>query len=201
MVDLSNARFLGKGSSRVCYVHPEDEFKCVKVTYSGKPEIVREEMRHYHRYLKRGVSWDMMARTYGFVRTTMGVGAVFSLARDYDGSISKPLDVYLRRETGTLFDLQLCSALREFRDYLYRERIIVRELKPDNLVYQKITPNRGKLVLVDGVGNNEFLPIANYSMLFARRTLNRKWGKFERMLKDLYGWSGGQRKVSAEVDV
>ncbi len=182
MVDLSNARYLGKGSSRVCYVHPEDERKCVKITYSGNRKVAREEMKHYRRYLRRGVSWDMMAETYGCVSTSLGEGVVFSLARDYTGEISASLDSYLCAESYVLDGQELFTALLFFRSYLFSQRIIVRELKADNLIYQRVTSDEGRLILVDGVGNNEFLPVANYSVLFARRTLRRKWGKFEHSL-------------------
>lgn len=186
MVDLSKARFLGKGSSRVCYVHPEDDRKCVKVTYSGNMNVVRDEMKYYRRYVRRGVSWEMMARMYGYINTSIGQGVVFSLARDYDGEISKSLDTYLRSECGQLSAGALRHAIMEFRVYLFSQRIIVRELKPDNLIYQKLSPERGKLILVDGVGNNEFLPVADYSAIFANRTLSRKWKKFERLIRESF---------------
>lgn len=56
MIDLSDAHLLGKGSSRECYVHPEDDSKCVKVTYSANRGITLEEMKHYRRYVRRGIS-------------------------------------------------------------------------------------------------------------------------------------------------
>lgn len=196
MIDLSDADLLGKGSSRECYVHPEDGDKCVKVTYSANRTITHEEMKHYRRYIRRGISWDMMARAYGFFSTNRGVGAVFSLARDYDGEISKSLDFYLQPgHESLLSEQELRSAMAVFRSYLQRERIIVRELKADNLIYQKLGPAAGKLILIDGVGNNEFLPVANYSVLFARRALKRKWKKFEGSLLSRYPGNGMLQRV------
>ncbi len=184
MIDLTDAYLLGKGSSRECYVHPQDRNKCVKVTFSPDAAIMREEMKYYRKYTRRGISWEMMARTYGYVNTSLGLGAVFSLARDYTGEISSPLVDYLQgqRDSCKLHGQELFTALLSFRSYLFRQRIIVRELKADNLIYQRVTPDEGRLILVDGVGNNEFLPVANYSVLFARRTLRRKWAKFEHSL-------------------
>lgn len=187
MIDLSDAHLLGKGSSRECYVHPEDDSKCVKVTYSANRGITREEMKHYRRYLRRGISWDMMARAYGFVSTSRGVGAVFSLARDFNGEISGSLDFYLQKAHETMIsERELRSSMAVFRSYLQRERIIVRELKADNLIYQRLGPATGRLILIDGVGNNEFLPVANYSVLFARRSLKKRWKKFEDSLLSSY---------------
>lgn len=137
----------------------------------------------------------MMARAYGFVSTSRGVGAVFSLARDYNGEISGSLDFYLQPGHESLSERELRSAMVIFRSYLQRERIIVRELKADNLIYQRLGPAIGRLILIDGVGNNEFLPVANYSVLFARRSLKKRWKKFEDSLLSSYpdnsGWLGG----------
>lgn len=185
MLDLSNASLIGKGSSRICYVHPEDERKCVKVIYIRKPEINRLEMKHYRRFQRRRVSWELLSRPYGFVETTAGEGVVFSLARDFNGEISKPLDYYLVDERMPGLESQLLRALEEFRSFLFGEGIVVRELKPDNLVYQRASEELGHLVLIDGVGNNQFLPFANYSRLLARRMLSRKWAKFMRQLHEL----------------
>jgi hypothetical protein len=186
MVDLSRADFIGKGSSRVCFVHPEDHNKCIKIAYSGNLRVVSEEMKYYRRYLRRGVSWDMLARTYGFVDTSLGRGVVFSLAHDFDGEISKSLDFYLRGENGHFSKDDLGLALMEFKAYLFNQRILVRELKPDNLVYQRLSSGRGRIILVDGIGNNELLPVANYLTIFARRTLSRKWRKFEQCLREMF---------------
>ena len=179
MLDLSKASLVGKGSSRLCYVHPEDDRKCVKVIYTRRHEINEVEMKHYRRFQRRHVSWELMARPYGFVDTTEGEGLVFSLARDYDGEISKPLEHYLSPANRLQYQDQLRVALGEFKSFLLRECIIVREFKLDNAVFQRISEKRGHLVLIDGVGNNQFLPLANYSRRLARRMLRHKWRKFE----------------------
>ncbi|MBF0586869.1 hypothetical protein INT08_06285 [Prosthecochloris sp. N3] len=184
MLDLANAEILGRGSSRVCYVHPEDGTKCVKVVFRQPREVLPEEMKYYRRFQQRGRSWEMVARMYGTVETTAGRGVVFSLARDDDGAVSKTLDHYIR--AGGIDAGMLAGALLCFRRYLQREHFVVRELKADNLVYQKRDDGQGKIVLVDGLGNNEFLPLADYSRLFAWRMHRRKWRKFKNSLLQHY---------------
>jgi hypothetical protein len=200
MIDLSQAHLLGKGSSRACYLHPYDDRKCVKVTFSSRSDITSEEMKHYRRLMKRGISWDMLARAYGYVSTNYGEGAVFSLARDFNGEISRPFDYYLRADgLHLLSEKELLDALNAFRMYLFRERIVVRELKADNLIYQRLSSRAGKLILIDGVGNNEFLPVANYSVRFAWRTLKRKWKKFEHNLQYAYPGNMAVQRLIKEL--
>lgn len=185
-LDLTKSRLLGKGSSRLCYVHPEDSSKCIKVIYTDNPGLNAEEMKYYRRHLRHGISWEMLARPYGMVDTTLGPGAVFSLAYDFDGKISKTLAHYLSSVDFTPAAPQLTALLGKLKSYLLRECIVVRELKADNLVYQLSAPNRGRLVLIDGIGNNQLLPIANYIDRLARKVISRKWEKFERHLLEDY---------------
>lgn len=195
MLDLNNANLIGKGSSRLCYEHPYDRNKCVKVTYIDAPEIIAKEMWHYRRLENRKTSWNQLARLYGLVETTMGTGAVFSLARDFDGTISTTLDSYLVDQDKTPPAKQLSALLQDFRGYMLRECVVVRELKADNLVYQRLSPDNGRLVLIDGIGNNQFLPFANYIDVFARQLIRRKWRKFERHLIEIFPDNRGLQKT------
>lgn len=197
MLDLENAVVIGKGSSRICYLHPQDANKCIKVTASGNPRITNEELSHYRRYQRRNISWEMLAMSYGKVATSIGEGVVFSLARDFDGSISRTLDYYLRRDEFRLDMKSVADKLLKFKIYLLDQRVIVREIKADNLVYQRVNQSEEKVTIVDGVGNNEFLPLANYSAIFARRLLSRKWRKFVYSLPIIYSHDDRGRQLAA----
>ena len=182
MIDLSSSDQLGKGSSRLCYLHPEDPGKCIKITYSRNLDIEKQELKHYRHHRRRGISWEMLAQTYGRIETSKGSGVIFSLARDFDGSISRTLDHYLADEKLTPPAKELSTLFDRFRNYMLRERIVIRELKADNIVLQRLTHDQQRLILIDGLGNNQFLPIANYMNTFAKRVILRKWRTFEKDL-------------------
>lgn len=186
MLDLENAVVIGKGSSRICYLHPYEKNKCIKINYSDNPGITSKELSHYRRHENRKISWEMVAVSYGTVETSMGKGVVFSLARDFNGNISRTLDYYLRMEAVPFEFDNLAVALKRFKRYLRTERIPVREIKADNLVYQRVSESFGKVIIIDGLGNNEFLPLANYSHIFANRMLLKKWRKFRDSLLQQY---------------
>ena len=187
MLTLESSSLIGRGLRRECYFHPEDENKCIKVVVAGDhKETVREQS--YYRFLeKRNISWKMLARFYGNIETNRGEGAVFELIRDYHGDVSKTLEVYLSAQIKTDFNYQELSRLLPLlKQYLLKWKIVTMTIKPQNVVYQKINPTQGKLVVIDNVGNSDFIPICNYLNSFAIRKIRRKWQRFEDSLSKDY---------------
>lgn len=183
---LDNSPLIGKGSSRRCYQHPEDMGKCVKVQKNPSLNITAEELKHYRKLQRRGISWEMVARFHETVSTEQGPGAVFDMPRDADGSVSRTLHHYLQEPAAAVDPGGMADALGEFRRYLLTQNIVVRELKPQNLVWQRMAGGAARFVLIDGIGNNQFLPVATYLKRFGRRVIGRKWATFVRDLRDLY---------------
>ena len=107
---------------------------------------------------------------------------LFSLAHDFDGAISHTLDHYLKDERLTPSLERLSELFSKFRDYMLREHIVVREIKADNIILQRLNQENARLILIDGLGNNQLLTIANYISTFARKLILRKWSTFERYL-------------------
>ena len=187
MLQLDNAVLIGKGLHRECYLHPADSRLCVKIVVAGNSDENRREARYYSRLAARGISWDMLARFHGLVNTSLGEGAVFDLIRDGDGSVSRPLAGYL--ESAELSDANsglLRLALPALRDYLLDNRVVTMTLKSKNILLQKSTGGMGRLVLVDNVGNSDFIPLSHYIGWLGRRKILRKWRRFENDLRAQY---------------
>lgn len=68
--------------------------------------------------------------------------------------------------------------LVHLRKYLIEEGIIVRDLQAGNFAYKRLNGQNGKLMIIDGVGNNEFIPFCNFSPYLARKKIIRKWNRF-----------------------
>jgi hypothetical protein len=170
---------IGKGLHRECYVHPDDPLWCVKVIVAGNSNENHREAKYYGLLARRGISWEMLTCFHALVATNLGEGAVFDLVRDHDGSVSATLAQYLESdELSRVYGPSLACALSGLRDYLMQNRIITMTLKSKNIVYQKMTGDSGKLVIVDNVGNSDFIPAGNYSGYLARKKISRKWRRF-----------------------
>ena len=180
MLTLESSQLIGKGLRRECYFHPDDENKCVKVVVAGDQKETVREQSCYRLLDKRDISWKMLACFYGNVETNRGSGAVFDLIRDFNGEVSKTLEQYFSADNATEINYQdLSRALPLLKQYLLKWKIVTMDIKPQNIVYKKINESEGDLVVIDNIGNSDFIPICNYIDFMAERKIRRKWQHFE----------------------
>ena len=183
MLTLESSSLIGRGLRRECYFHPGDENKCVKVVVAGDHRETVREQSCYRLLENRAISWKMLARFYGNAETNRGPGAVFELIRDYNGEVSKTLEHYFAAENSTDINYQdLSRALPVLKQYLLKWKIVTMSLKPRNIVYKKNHESKGFLVIIDNIGNSDFIPICNYVDWMAIRKIHRKWQRFEDLL-------------------
>jgi len=180
MLLLNASDFVGKGLHRECYIHPNDKQLCIKVVVAGDLSESKREQSYYKRLQKRGISWDILPRFHGVIETDKGAGAVFDLVRDYDGEVSKTLEYYLSSEQlDNAENPGISQAIRVFKKELYRQSIITMTLSPKNIMYKKTGPYEGRLILIDNIGNSDFIPICSYIDALAKKKITRKLLRFE----------------------
>lgn len=185
MISLEGVEVIGRGATRVCFRHPEVPDKCIKVDIDPKKRVSQKEVRFFKRFKRRGIDWSMLPEYYGRVDTDRGEGYVFRLVRDFDGKSSKTLGECLRNQPDWLDYKRFGEALIGLKAYLRRERVTVYSLLDYNIVYQRVSDKEERLVVVDSIGNNQFLPLSNYIPVMARNMISRKWFQLEkRLLRD-----------------
>jgi len=187
MLKLDKSDFVGKGLHRECYRHPDNIALCVKVVVTGNDDETRRERKYYRHLEKRNISWEMIPRYYGDIETNLGLGSVFDLIIDGTGVVAKTLEYYLTSpETTRAHSAGLAHALAALKEYLLAHRIITMTLKPKNIVYTQEDATEPRLVIIDNIGNSDFIPVCNYSNFFARKKIFRKWKQFEASMLDTY---------------
>jgi hypothetical protein len=187
MLTLEPSSLIGKGLRRECFFHPQDENKCIKIVVAGDHKETAREQSYYQLLSKRNISWQMLARFYGNIETNRGVGAVFELIRDYNGEVSKTLQHYFTTNHKTNLNYQnLSQALPLLKQYLLNWKIVTMSLKPQNIVFKMINQSEGVPVIIDNIGNSDFIPICNYIDRMAVRKIHRKWQRFEDSLSKGY---------------
>jgi len=181
LLHLDQELLIGRGGVRSVYRHPDDEAKCIKILFnkSKRRAVIREE-KYLRRYWLAGKPFDHLSRFYGRCHTTLGVGGVFQLIRDYDGAISNPLPAFLPGDilADKILPSELAVLLRQLHDHLVTHSIIVSDPAPGNIVVRFLAPERPRLVLIDGIGNPHFIKIADVHRRQAKKIIDKKWGYY-----------------------
>jgi len=168
---------IGAGQERVCYRHPDDPGKVVKIQ---KGEIVKQthrELRFYHWLQRRNmVNFRHLPRFYGQAETNLGPGFIVDLISDYDGTVSRSL----------LWHFEQGYPIREFIPYLVElrqylvENLIVfsADMSRYNVLLNRISTGEARLVVIDGLGNHSAINFLDSIPWFARRKIRRRWERF-----------------------
>ena len=179
-VSLTDDLFVAAGTDRSCYRHPHEAERCIKLLLpERRPGRFWREIRYFKSLQRRGADLRQVADYHGLVETSLGQGAVFDLVRDDDGRVSKTLSFHLARHDQGFNDWAI-DAIDDLVRNLYEQWIVFHDLNPTNILAQRLGFDSYRLVVIDGIGHNHFLPLASYSRQFAQRKIVRVWNRRHR---------------------
>ena len=181
MLHLDDSLVIGKGAHRVCYRHPFDQDKCIKVITATDDYVQRLECKYYQHLDAANISWKHLSRYYGDVETNLGVGYIYELIKDFDESISLPLTKYLNKKKSENTEFEtIRNNLAELKKYLVENKIVLRNLQPYNIVIQRTSPTDSLAVIIDNIGHhNNAYHLSDRFAFLARKDIQKKWKKFE----------------------
>jgi hypothetical protein len=182
-IKLDDSLFIASGTNRACYIDPNDDKKCIKITISGDSKETNREISYYKFLQKKGVSWDMLAQFYGCVDTNLGNGEVVELIRDYNSEISKSLDYYFRILNKTDEIQKFLKLLKGLKEYLYKEKIYIKDLNAVNIVYQRYDEEDGRLVVIDGLAHASYIPFTRNIESLTLKNITKSWNHLIYKLK------------------
>lgn len=204
VLNLDGVEPFGVGGRRLCFVHPEDETKCIKVLRSDDERVIRSQkslipVKWRRIYDNNAHEQKELARIYsqagaamaahfpmvhGEVDTTLGKGLVLDLMRDEDGAIARDVRVLL--QAGFPLD-ELRSVFNQFGNFLLQYRILTRNLLDHNLVVTMGKQGPKRMYMIDGMGDPAWVPIARWIPMLGRRKIEKRlataWQRFENYSK------------------
>ena len=151
----------------------------------------------------------MIPQCYGFVDTDLGTGLCVEMIRDDDGAISMSLKQYLW-SFGR--DNTLEALLQQFAKHWQQMGMPSRNLLLHNIVVQQKKGKPYRLVVVDGLGWPDLLPLGYFSKVFARHKAGRRVLKLEQAIAVLltkkskgqdygiHGWLSEEQRRGAGFD-
>lgn len=205
MIQLKNKEILAQGANRVCYIHPEDPNKILKIIKPGNNTRKKKRQSSWFKKLRPESSFNDNIQEfkdfkwmethkkdiyrhfpifYGFEETDLGNALSVELIKIHPEKIeSLSMENYLKTYG---FTKEILKALDELSIFLYENVIITRDLRAFNILI-RYHNNKIQLVIVDGLGNSDFLPLSNYIPFWGRLKIKRKLKRFKEMLTARYG--------------
>jgi hypothetical protein len=177
---LDNSLLLGKGHERLCYIHPDDATKVIKIGHK-KTRNQNEIESIYYRYLARtNADLSHIIRCYGYVCANNNRGLVFDRVMNSD--LSQPLTFDEAIKTKAVSKDYAKALLADLKAYLEKNCIIFADIGLGNILCPKQANGEYKLVIVDGLGARRLglkLWLSTHIPLYARYRIKSQWKKIE----------------------
>ena len=195
-VELGQLTPFAIGGTRLCFVHPDDSNKCIKVLREDRTPQTRrrltkgikklrpvkhwddqqKELTAYRQLLARNTPalWHHVPEFFGCVESDLGLGIITRIFRNFDGQFPRNLE----EEVPLGIDDSLKIGIADFKSWLRQELVVTRDLLPHNIIVVRDSLQHCRLMIVDGLGNSEWIPVSTWFSSFARRKIERKISKF-----------------------
>ena len=123
---------------------------------------------------------SLIPNYFGTIATNYGAGYLFEKIRDWDGSESESLSNYFAKNSNEKeIGLLITNMYHIFLD----KKALVSDVHPENILVQKKDSKFDvNLMLVDGIGNSDFIKICDYSDYFMKKKLIRKFTRLKERL-------------------
>lgn len=182
-----------RGGNRLCFADPTNPQRVIKIARPDRTPAIKRAQHSFPRNLKAEryfdenwqelrvyqkiasavgpAAYDMIPRCHGLVATDLGQGLATELIRDHDGRVSLSLKQYLwlRGQDSSLTQV-IAEFIRRWGDLGMPSR----NLLLHNIVVQCGADGPDRLVVIDGLGWADILPLAYVLPSLARRKARRK---------------------------
>lgn len=192
IIDLSGQRPFAEGDNRVCFIHPNDPSRCLKVM---KPAVVERQyarapwhkklrgksamddnQREVKAYRQRAIRtggervWEHLPRWYGVAQTSLGPANATDLIATAPGEAAPTLAQLLQTRG---LDESLQTSLTALEHWLRHTQILSRNLLPHNIVARQ-EDGGFRLFLIDGLGAPTVASIVGFSKAWRRHYIERR---------------------------
>ena len=201
-VEISENCLFAAGGNRVCFIHPGDPSKVLKINRNDwSPEIKKASagfpknlrpLDAFDENVEESMVLDRLAakfpdecgelfpRSYGMVETNYGRALISDAFRDGDGQISRTVESHLMTGFG---DAVFHAAVDRFSTEWVRAGIPSRQLLLHNILVQKVDEKK-RLVVCDGLGWPTWLAVFQLSSRARRQKAAKRVGEFRERIRN-----------------
>lgn len=179
MADFKLGKFLGRGVERFCYENPLNPNTCLKVSKKSFSKQTRREVSYFNLLKKRNITPSFMPKFIGLHETDDS----YILEQEYFRSTDTVKVFTIQKYVSLASDegiAVLDKLLADIKQEMLNYNIIVCDLRTTNFLVLVENELPSRVVIFDGYGSPEFIPLPNWFKCLGNRKIERQWGKFMR---------------------
>ncbi len=162
---------MGSGIAKVVYEHPNDPDVCIKFPNPKKKRAKHDILREISYLKKHQTNLPWLCPYLGEIECDRGVGYMYKLARNEDGSPSTSIARSFRDKDPETLKEKVAAMYAQ----LIEQHAVVNDMSLSNVYVHEKHDGDYDIVLIDGFGNSNWIKIADYSKFFLISKLNRKF--------------------------
>ena len=173
---------LASGSERVCVQNLENPLSCFKISKFGSSRQTIREVEYFKFLKKRGITSSFLPEFFDgyYYNGQLVIEQELIKDRPEEGIFAFRVEEFVGHATPAQLE-ELQQYLRDLYIELTTKNIIICDLHAGNLmVYCDKEGRITRLIVIDGFGSPEAIPLAKYIPFFGRRKMDRQWNKFKR---------------------
>jgi hypothetical protein len=202
IVNLAERKPFASGGRQLVFEHPLNPSLAIKVL---QPHVIpgqrvklwsalaaryyfaisfKRVWREFERWRRKGKesSSRFLQRVAGVVETDLGPGLVVEAERDINGGYAPTLRALATRGE---IEGDVRAAFNRFCSELEASDVVLSDLNPGNIVYAVDPLGGSRFVLIDGTGDDTFIPVLRMSKTLNRMTKARKIAGLRRRIDRL----------------
>lgn len=184
---------LGKGAEKVVYRHNEYPDRCIKICSKNNARSIIREIEYFKFLEKHQIKASFIPKFYEAFESDKTVGFIQESFIDKQNggsfdSVSLLNDYIISPVSDLSEELKM---LDELKNEMIHKNIIISDLHGWN-IFRVVENRRTRLVIIDGYGSPEILPLPQYIRFLGKLKIERQWKKLYRRLEPII-----QKKLQA----
>ena len=179
MAEFHFGKLIGKGMERACYENKDNPNTCFKVS---RKEHSKQTLREgaYFKYLqKKNVSPSFMPKFIGLYETEDFFILEQERVKNTEEIKTQTLrDFVFKASEDQMVKLE--KLLENLKEEMLRLNVIVSDMRTTNILVLTHNDEPFKIMIFDGYGTPEFIPLPNIIPFLGAKKIERQWNKFRR---------------------
>ena len=172
-------KFLGRGAERFCYENLDNPFTCLKVSKKTLCKQTKREVAYFRFLEKRNIHPSFMPKFVALHETEDS----YVLEQEYFRTVGTTQVLTVQKYVS----LATCEVLKvvdklldDVKNEMIYFNIIVCDLRTTNFLVLVENDVPKRVVIIDGYGSPEFIPLPNWIPFLGKLKIERHWKKLMR---------------------